>query len=374
MRLVVSLSGTDHGRSGLGTWVRAMVPRLADVHDVHVVATRAEREAYADSLRGLPVHELPALFDRAAASVAWHLAVSTLQARRLRADAMLLPAANRRTIGFAPMPSVAVVHDLAELHAGRDYHRFRDGYVRRVVIPSLRNASRVVAVSHRTGRDLLELASVPREKLRVIENGVDVDAFGPVPDGGLRAMVRGALGFDGPFLIYPSRLEHPGKNHLRLLEGLARCERARGHHLVLTGSDWGALEAIRARASELGLSARVRWLGRVDDAWMPELLRMSDGVVMAGLHEGFGLPALEAQACGRPVAASNTGALPEVVGDLGVLFDPNDADDIARGLASLVDDELLHWRAAVEGPKRAAARSWSVAASALAETCAEVAA
>lgn len=107
---------------------------------------------------------------------------------------------------------------------------------------------------------------------------------------------------------------------------------------------------------------------------MPELVRMCDGVVMAGLHEGFGLPALEAQACGIPVAASDAGALPEVVGDLGVLFDPHSADDIARALTRLVDDELLHWRAALEGPPRAAARSWSAAANALSATCVEVAA
>ncbi|HJL34908.1 MAG TPA: glycosyltransferase family 1 protein, partial [Polyangiaceae bacterium LLY-WYZ-15_(1-7)] len=290
----------------------------------------------------------------------WHLAALGRLARRRGADAVLLPAANRR-LSLGGPPTLAVVHDLAELHVRGKYHALRTPYVEHVVPRALRRAAAVVAVSGATRDDLVRHAGLAATAVRVVPNGVDVERFRPGrAPAALRAELRQALGFRGPFVYYPARLELPGKNHLRLLEAFARAARAGAlpHHLVLTGSDWGAWARIDARARELGVRERLAWLGRVDAAWVPALVQEADAIAMPGLFEGFGLPALEGLACGTPVACSDTGALPEVVGELGVRFDPRSPEDMARALATALTHPVVRRRAAEEGPAWAARRSW----------------
>ena len=134
--------------------------------------------------------------------------------------------------------------------------------------------------------------------------------------------MRAQTGLEGPYLLYLSRLEHPGKNHLRLLQAYAESPVRHTHRLALVGPDWGAGHRIQLEIQRLNLEDRVRIVGYVGDEHVPGLISEATAVIAVGLREGFGLPALEALAMGRPVVVSNTGALPEVVGELGILCIP----------------------------------------------------
>jgi glycosyltransferase involved in cell wall biosynthesis len=154
-----------------------------------------------------------------------------------------------------------------------------------------------------------------------------------------------------------------------LVRAFGRSALRETHELLLVGADWGAREAIEAAAAEEGVRDRVRWLGFVSDAHLPALTAACDALVMVGLREGFGLPALEAIATGRPVCASSTGALPEVVGPYAKLCDPLDEASIRSALEGAIGDEVLRERVRREGPKWARARGWQATAAGLIEAC-----
>jgi glycosyltransferase involved in cell wall biosynthesis len=181
--------------------------------------------------------------------------------------------------------------------------------------------------------------------------------------------MRVRLELPGPYLLYLSRLELPAKNHLRLIEAFAASSACASQTLVLAGGDWGGRAAIEATIDRLQVRDRVRLLGFVDDELVPALVAGAEVVAMVGLFEGFGLPALEALSCGVPVVVSSTGALPEVVGTLGLLADPTSVLAIRQALDRALGDEDHRQRISVEGPKWARAHGWEATARALFETC-----
>jgi glycosyltransferase involved in cell wall biosynthesis len=285
-------------------------------------------------------------------------------------DVLLLPAANRRITLVSPVPTVAVVHDVAQLSVAEKYDPLRMTYVQRIVVPAFRRVGSLVAVSNATQNDLVEALGIPAEDIRVVYNGVDADRFRPRDRRDPE--VEAALDthhISRPYLLYVSRLEHPGKNHLRLVRAFGGSELAKTHDLLLVGADWGAHESIVEEAQRAGIGDRVRWLGFVDAADLPSLVALADAMIMVGLREGFGLPALEAIAAGRPVCASNTGALPEVVGPHGALCDPFDEASITRALEASVADTDLRARVRAEGPAWARARGWQRTTDGLYDAC-----
>jgi glycosyltransferase involved in cell wall biosynthesis len=375
MKLALSLGGTDLGRSGIGVYVRAVLPRLraqlgASGGALVVLGTGGELAAYADVLGDAARAEVSPRFASPAAGAVFHLFAAGAAAARAGAEALLLPAANRRLTARSPIPTIAVVHDVAPLHVPGKYDRLRTAYARHVVVRALAEATAVVAVSEATRRDVARALGRPEEAVRLVPNGVDPDRFTPpVADDARVRAARAHVGLTGPYLLYASRLEHPGKNHLRLLRAFAE-SRARGTHvLALAGSDWGALPAIRAEIDRLGLGARVALLGHVPDALFPGLVAGADAVIMVGLREGFGLPVLEALAAGRPVLVARAGALPEVAAGRAALCDPLDEASIAAALDRALEDADLRDRAAREGPAYARSRSWDVTAAGLLAAC-----
>lgn len=377
MRIAFTLGGTDAGRSGLGSYVKAVLPELSrvasrDGDELVAFGSAEELSVYAPALGGLETRVVPGLFTSSPGPNAlWYLAMAGLSARlRAEADLVLYPAANRRLCAFNPVPSVAVVHDLAQLHVERKYDQLRTAYVRYGLTRVLRRVTRLVAISHATQSDLVSALGVQREHVDVVPNGVDVARFLPRPPGDAAVeRARADLGLDGPYLLYPARLEHPAKNHVRLVEAYSRSAARSSHQLVLMGSEWGARERILRAVHEHGVADRVRLTGFLNEAVVPALVAGADGVVMVGLHEGFGLPALEALATGRLVCASETGALPEVVGELAVFCDPYSVSSISQALDRLVTDEDLRERARREGPAYAARRGWATTAEGLHRAC-----
>lgn len=377
MRIAFALGGTDWGRSGIGIYVRSVVPHLArkvteSGGSFVAIGSPSELLAYDGELNGADRAVAPAACDGPALSAAWYLTWAGRAAARADADVLLLPAANRRTTVASPVPTVAVVHDLAQLKVAKKYDALRMAYLRHVVLRALRSAGRLVAVSRATRDDLVSALGIDARDVKVVLNGVDAERFVPAgPDDARVASARRASGLEGPYVLYAARLEHPGKNHVRLVRAFAESAVRHTHLLALAGGDWGARERIVEEIAQHGLQDRVRLLGYVADDVLEGLLAGADAVAMVGLHEGFGLPALEALAAGRPVLASSTGALPEVVGDLGALCDPLDHRAIAAALDKVVLDDAWRRKIAEEGPRYAAQHGWDRTADGLFEACEE---
>ncbi|WP_224242678.1 glycosyltransferase family 4 protein [Hyalangium gracile] len=377
MRLAITLGGTDWGRSGLGTYTRALLPRLRrglseTGGSLIAMGTARDFEAYADVLGDTERVRVPAYADHPALGASWYLARAGARARAAGADVLLLPAANRRAALRPGLPTVGVIHDLAQFNVPRKYDGLRTRYVRYLLPKAFAELEALVAVSHATRADVARVMSRPVDQIHMIANGVDTERFAPMEDARV-AEARARLGLEAPYFLYPSRLEHPGKNHLRLLSAYAASSARDSHQLVLVGADWGAEDLIRAEIQRFRLTDRVRLLGYVAEELLPALMAGADAVIAVGLCEGFGLPALEALAAGRPVVATRAGALPEVVGELGILCDPLDAQDMARALTRAASDAAFSARVRREGPAYARLRGWERTCEGLLQVCRSVA-
>jgi glycosyltransferase involved in cell wall biosynthesis len=228
----------------------------------------------------------------------------------------------------------------------------------------MRRARRIITVSEFSRRDLSDAYDVPLERITAIPNGVNT-AFRPLPDA--RQLAAERLGLSEGYVLFVGALA-PRKNVVALLEAFGRVARLGGvHQLVLAGADRGSGAATRRRAEELGLSGRIRLLGHVAEADLPALYGAAHAVCVPSLYEGFGLPALEAMACGTPVIASKTTGLGEAVGDAALTFDPRAVEEIADALERVLGDPLLRERLVESGRERAAAFTWRRSAEATAQ-------
>jgi glycosyltransferase involved in cell wall biosynthesis len=236
-------------------------------------------------------------------------------------------------------------------------------------------ADRILTVSEAARRDLVAWFGFPAEKVRVVTEGPDA-IFRPVAPGPGSDAALARLGIEpGPrFLLYVGGLS-PHKNLPRLIEAFARAAPAE-LRLVLVGDPGDVfhthLPELRAAVEHFGLGERVVFPGFVPDDELVHAYNRAYALVQPSLLEGFGLPPVEAMACGVPVICSRAGALPEVVGDAGVYFDPTDVASIAEALRRLLDDEPGRDRLARLAARRAARFTWAAAARAILDCFAEL--
>jgi len=283
-------------------------------------------------------------------------------ARRLRADVVHYPA----SVGpLRPMPGlVLTVHDLAFLRHPEWFSPSRARYYRLAVGRSAPKAARVVADSHATARDLVELLGIPRGRIDVAHLGVG-EAFRP--DAAAREAVRRKYPLPDHFFLYLGTLE-PRKNLARVVEAFSRVAGRVPQDLVLAGRHGWRCEALQRALEVSPCRDRIQLPGFIEDADQPALIAAADAFVWPSLYEGFGLPPLEAMACGTPVLTSNASSLPEVVGEAALTVPPEDIDAIAAGMARLAKDDALRDRLRTAGPARAAGFTWRRCAEAVLET------
>jgi len=379
MRLALTLGGTDCGRSGIGVYTRAILPRIRRVlaasgDELVIVGTPKDIDSYADVVGDTRRIVVNSMFTAPGANALFHLAAIGPLLARAGASVLLLPAGSRRVVANSPIPSVAVVHDLAQLHVARKYDALRMTYFRHALLPALRRASRVVAISSSTKNDLARTFDWSPERIALVPNGVEAAKFTPPREDDERIFqAREWLKTDSPYILYLSRLEHPGKNHLRLIEAFATSEMAARHTLVLAGADWGALPKIQETAARFHVTSRVRIGGFVPNEIIPGLVAGADSGGMCGLHEGFGLPAPVAVAPGRPLLMCNPGAFPPRTADMAATCDPFDCASIRRALEKTISNMDFRQRARTEGPAWARRFDWDATAKSLVAICRQVA-
>lgn len=268
---------------------------------------------------------------------------------------------------FALPPSlgartIVTIHDLAFLTHPECALPSLVTYLKRVVPRAVRHANHIVAVSERTAADLVELLGVPRAKISVIPLGVD-PAFRRVTDPARLAEVERRYGLAHPLVLAVGTLE-PRKNYARLIAAFAEASRAPGGPamLAIVGGDGWLTEGIYSAVEKHGIADQVRFLGYVPDADLPALYSLADVVAVPSLYEGFGIPVLEAMACGAAVLASTGGSLPEVAGDAAVLVPPTDTEALTDGLIRLIRDADLRAELGAKGIARARAFTWDACA------------
>lgn len=244
---------------------------------------------------------------------------------------------------WSPVPFVFTIHDLIFLHFPEEASSLMQPYFNWVVKSAARRAYRVLTVSEFSKREIVKWANLPEEKVVVVSNGVGAEF---TPDGS-----RHDPGY--PYLLYVgNRCPHKNLARMLLAFSLVKMTETR---LVLSGNPD---REIMSQIEDLNLADRVVFTGFIPDAELPGYYRGAIGSIFVSLYEGFGLPPLEAMACGIPVLTSNVSSLPEVVGDAAILVNPLDVDEIARGMEQIINDRNLRADLSLRGIEQAKKFSW----------------
>ncbi len=293
----------------------------------------------------------------------WEQVSLPRQARRLRVDMVHGPAFSVPALG--PVPAVVSIPDLSfRLFPG--YHpRGRRLYLDLITRLSLARARAVIAISESTKRDVCRMYGVDDARVHVTRLGVGDEFVALSPAE--REAFRSRSGV-GPFIYYQGTLE-PRKNLLTLVEAYRRLREGgwQEQQLVLGGAPGWGYEGIREAVRRHGLEEQVVFLGYVPPAESPGWYAAADLFVYPSAYEGFGLPALEAMACGTAVVTANTSSLPEVVGDAGVMVRPGDAEALAEAMMHLLGNPTLRAELGAAGAARAREFTWAATATATAE-------
>ena len=367
MRIGVTTFGSDGGRSGIGRYLIHLLREFSERRNgnrFEMVGFEDEKGTFLPEGADMEYHAVSDRLRHPVVNLAWHQLGLRTWARRRELDVLFLPAANRRVPIGVSCPTVGTVHDFSSLHVEGKYDPLRMVYIKKVLPALVRRLTRVITPSECSKKDIVEYAGVPADRVHVIPHGVDRDLYHPGDPEAARRTMAERHGVDGPYIAYTSRLEHPGKNHVPLIRAFERVKRALDvpHRLVLAGSDWSGAEAIHQAAEASPFAADIRFLGFVPSTDLPDLYRGADVFVFPSLYEGFGMPVLEAMACGVPVACSDVSSIPEVVGDAAVLFQPTDPASIASALEGLLGDDGRRADVAERGRARADGFHWSTAA------------
>jgi glycosyltransferase involved in cell wall biosynthesis len=346
---------------GIGTYIRSLVHALGEI-DTSNRYTLVSGPAEVRTLSGLPENFQKAVYRRTDSEHSDNL-LFPIFLKRLAPDLVHIPL-NRVPL-FMASPYVVTIHDMANLFYGEEetsklrmqlrQYRFRRG---------LQRARRVIAVSDATRRDVETHMNIPPGRIRRVYNAPDPGflARSAEPEERLRIMERYQVNY--PFLLYAGNIRRH-KNVPRLVEAfavlreqLAAYPEYRELRLVIIGDTISQFPAVRQAVVKSKMEHVVRFLGFVPFETLRCFYEMAAAFVFPSRYEGFGLPPLEAMACGTPVVTSNVSSLPEVVGDAAVLVNPENVFDIARGVRDVLLDAGLREDLVRRGKEQARRFSW----------------
>ncbi len=363
MKIALSTSVMQRGKSGVGQYVLALTRALlahADEHDFHLLVLEEDLPLFDfahGKMRLVPVAEQ---WRPAVKNIFWHQTILPRWLANEGVQVLHVPS-YRRMLNRAPCKRVSTIHDLAPFHVSGKYDLARMIYGRVMVKHLARRQDQILAVSTHTARDVHRFFGIPVQKQKVVLNGIDHTRFHIGHPGSAKTYVEKRWKLTQPFFLYVSRLEHPAKNHVRLIEAFNHFKQVTGSdwQLVLAGGDWHGAEHIHAAAKSSPFRHAIHTLGFVEDAVLPDLYRASSCMVYPSLFEGFGLPPVEAMACGTPVISSIAGSLDEVVGKAAQIVNPEDVLDIAEALRFVASDEERRTQLTRLGLENARRFDWS---------------
>jgi glycosyltransferase involved in cell wall biosynthesis len=356
MRIAVDAHAIGRRLTGNEVYIRSLLHAFAGQDtDCEFVAYVSSDGAEASIPRNITVRRVAA---NPYVRLGWDLA------RKLRQDQPDLLHVQYTGPLACPTPVVVSVHDVSFLEHPEYFPRTRAFQLRTTVGRTVRSAAKILTVSEFSRRSILKVYGDLDEDKVVVASNAAAPEFRPLSRDAASAYVRDRLNMPEPFILSVGDLQ-PRKNQIGLIHAFARLVRAYPqfkHRLVLAGKETWFAGHVRSAARESGVADRIRFFGFVSDRDLLQLYNACDVFAFPSFYEGFGLPPLEAMACGRAVVCSNTSAMPEVVDGAAILFDPYAVDEIVRALADLLLDSGLRARMERLGLQRAAHFSWQKSA------------
>jgi glycosyltransferase involved in cell wall biosynthesis len=309
----------------------------------------------------------PFLPDAILTRIFWEQLVLPWQLLNYRIDLLFTPSV--AIPFFTHVKTVTVIHDMIPFHKSvAKYTRLRSSYIRSATAQAIRKSNRLIAVSETTKREMMRFCDVPADKISVCLEGVD-QKYQKITSLSVIHEKRLKYNLPDKFILFVGTLE-PGKNLFRLIEAFYQLKKENRitQKLVIVGAyGWG--NGIRpAKTNEEVLQAlpvakdEIIFSGYVPDEDLPLIYNAADLFVFPSLYEGFGLPPLEAMACGTPVITSNLSSLPEIVGEAGLLIDPYNTKELADAIERVLKDNTLKQAMINKGFLQVKKFSWRSAA------------
>jgi glycosyltransferase involved in cell wall biosynthesis len=368
VRVAIDYTPAVHQGAGIGRHTRQLVAALAAQaqgdHEITLLVFGRPADGAVPAPASCRVRVVP--MSNRWLSLAWHRARWPVPATWFSGPVDIYHAPDFVLPPVGAVPALLTVHDLSFLAVPDCAEEGLRRYLGQVVPRSLARAGHVLADSEHTRQDLATWLDVPLEKTTVIYPGVEA-RFRPLADQGVGARVRKRYGIgDRPFVLGVGTLE-PRKNWPALIRAWATIRRRTTlpHRLVLAGGKGWLFEEIFSAAASSGLQEDIVFTGYVDDSDLPALYGSADVFGYVSLYEGFGIPVVEAMACGIPVVCTDNSALPEAAGDAAIMVNAADEDGLADGLQRAIADEGLRNDLRARGLRQAARFSWEASAARL---------
>jgi len=360
MKIAIDYTAASRQRAGIGRYTRSLIHALAQLDSHNAYTLYVPQDArYLDDLKTFPPN-----FRLVRAPLTERVMVTLWQRGRVplpietftgaadvfySPDFVLPPTRARKKI--------LTVHDLS-------FKRFPDAavpnlkwYLDAAVPRSVARADLVLADSDATRRDLIHFFNTPPDRVRTLYSGYDAQ-FRRVTDSAELARVRTAYQLSKPFILHVGTIE-PRKNLVRLIEAFARLSPGAALELVIAGGTGWLYDEIYRAPAQFGLEDTVRFIGFVPDSDLPALYSLAEVFSYPSLYEGFGLPVLEALACGAAVVTANNSSLPEVAGDAALLVDAQDTQALTDALRRVLTDRHLRADLQARAVTQAKRFSWT---------------
>jgi glycosyltransferase involved in cell wall biosynthesis len=348
-------------RAGVSHYIEQLLIHLGQLDRTNRYSVYTTRGLNQQAL-GLPPNfhvipsRLPTINPRV--RIPWEQLLAPVILRHIRAD-LFHGVLNVAPI-ICPVPSVITIHDLAFIRFPATFRAYNRTYLDLATRLSARRAARILVVSEHTRREVIGLLGIPAERVVVTPNAARVHFRPPTPAA--IAAFRAQQGLPERFVLYVGTLE-PRKNLTTLLEAYGEVARHYPQVPLLIGGGKGWLyDAVFRRLDELGLREQVRFVGYLDEEQLPLWYAAASVFVFPSIYEGFGMPPLEAMACGTPVVTSNSSSLPEVVADAGLMAPPDQPAAFAAAINRLLSDAALAHDLRARGLARARHFAWQTTA------------
>jgi len=361
MRIAFDATSIPRLMAGAGVYTDNLIRALARVDAENEYVLFAKSDAFDGLARQRPSFRIVHVGAMSRATrLAWEQLILPAQLRLQAIDVLHSPH-HTTPLLVADCRRVVTFHDLTFFILPGRYPRGRRLYFRSVSWAAAKVADMLVCPSRAVQDDIIRILRTPPDKVRPIAEAA-APAFQPINDSNLLDTLRRKYVLPDRFILSVGSLE-PGKNRTTLLKAFAELRR-RGirQKLVVAGQQAWKYDADFGLAEGLGLTNEVVFTGYVEPEEMPVLYNAADLFVFPSLYEGFGLPVLEAMACGVPVVASNTSAIPEVAADAALLVDPQNTGTLCDAMERILNDQDLRATLRQRGLERASTFSWERAA------------